>query len=137
MEGIYINSETIAAQNHEAPAHGLKSPLARPPVHPQVARCRGVLWQRLWQRWQCKQFERLASCVLSFPQCASCSARQLALDAFLASCNPTLLHSFHLFAYASSRQYVSITSDFHRFLHLLCRSRLRNLKNEREYMFRV
>ncbi len=71
--------------------------------------------QRLWQRWQCKQLERLASCLLSFPQCASRSARQLALDAFLASCSPTLLHSFHLFAYAYSRQYASITSDFHHF----------------------
>ena len=96
VEGTYINNETVAAQNNEAPAHGLKFPLARPPVHPQVARCGGVLWQRLWQRWQCKQLERLASCLLSFPQCASRSARQLALDAFLASCSPTLLHSFHL-----------------------------------------
>ena len=31
----------------------------------------------------------------------------LALDAFLASCSPTLLHSLHIFAYAYSRQYAS------------------------------
>ena len=42
--------------------HGLKSPLARPLVHPQVARCGGMLWQR----WQCTQLERLASCCFVF-----------------------------------------------------------------------
>ena len=36
------------------------------------------------------------------------SAKQLALDAFLASCSPKLLNSLHIFAYAYSRQYASI-----------------------------
>ena len=38
-------------------SHGLKFPLARPPVHPQVAPWWDVLWQRLWQGWQCKKLE--------------------------------------------------------------------------------
>ena len=42
------------------------------------------------------------------PACASRSATQLALDAFLASCSPKLLHSLQIFAYAYSRQYASL-----------------------------
>ena len=98
MAAFFLNFDPVEVSLLLHQTRGLKFPLARPPVHPQVARCGGVLWQRLWQRWQCTQLERLTSCLLRFPQCASRGAQQLALDAFLASCSPTLLHSFHIFA---------------------------------------
>ena len=87
-------------------SHGLRFPLARPPVHPQVARWWDVLWQRLWQGWQCKKLESsllLACLVFRSAQCAVQSIWRL-----MASCSPKLLNSLQIFANAYSRQYASI-----------------------------
>ena len=87
-------------------SHGLRFPLARPPVHPQVARWWDVLWQRLWQGWQCKKLESsllLACLVFRSAQCAVQSNWRL-----MASCSPKMLNSLQIFANAYSRQYASI-----------------------------
>ena len=84
----------------------LRFPLARPPVHPQVARWWDVLWQRLWQGWQCKKLESsllLACLVFRSAQCAVQSNWRL-----MASCSPKMLNSLQIFANAYSRQYASI-----------------------------
>ena len=95
-------------------SHGLKFPLARPPVarppvHPQVVPWWDVLWQRLWQGWQCKTLESglLLACFVfrNAHRVVQCNWRLMHFWHLVAqSCE----NSLHIFAYAYSRQYASI-----------------------------